>query len=69
MARSVHSDDTKHLSSPIIANNVQEAARLLALSGNTLLVPIRSLDHGIDIFNKMYATCPPLHVRVIDPST
>ncbi|KAG5816064.1 hypothetical protein H9Q74_004906 [Fusarium xylarioides] len=46
-------------SDAIIADHVQKAAELLADSDNgLLLVPIRSLDHGIDILGKINANNP-----------
>ncbi|KAF5723968.1 hypothetical protein FMUND_1289 [Fusarium mundagurra] len=46
-------------SDPIIADHVQKAAELLADSDNgLLLVPTRSLDHGVDILGKINANNP-----------
>ncbi|ENH71405.1 hypothetical protein FOC1_g10007635 [Fusarium oxysporum f. sp. cubense race 1] len=46
-------------SDAIIAEHVQRAAELLANSDNgLLLVPIRSLDHGIDILSKINGNNP-----------
>ncbi|KAF5962600.1 hypothetical protein FBULB1_14003 [Fusarium bulbicola] len=46
-------------SDTIVAEDVQKAAELLTSSDNgLLLVPIRSLDHGIDIISKINASNP-----------